>query len=80
MMVELMMKNVVTNKRKIFSIQGKLKAFTAILFFVCSGATLATTLDEDIQQLSDSWAHVNFELNDDKQEDAFINLSNKPKK
>ena len=80
MIVELMMKNLVTNKRKIFSMQGKLKALTAILFFVCSGTTLATTLDEDIQQLSDSWAHVNFELNDDKQENAFINLIEKAQK
>tara|TARA_R110000737_G_scaffold317535_1_gene328241 strand:+ start:10754 stop:11473 length:720 start_codon:yes stop_codon:yes gene_type:complete len=34
----------------------------------------AKNIDDKIQQLSDGWAHVNFELNGDDQEDAFMKL------
>lgn len=73
-MKELMMKNLVNNKRKLFSIKKGFITLLSVLSFTFSSQIIAATLDEDVQQLSDNWAHVNFELNDDIQEEAFVNL------
>lgn len=50
-------------------------AFLLILFsLIFSYQVKAESIDDNIQQLSDRWAHVNFELSDDAQEEAFIEL------
>lgn len=53
----------------------KLQMLCSIVFMlILSSQSSATTLDKGIQQLSDSWAHVNFELTNDEQESGFITL------
>jgi len=49
------------------------------LSLLFSASSSAVTLDEGIQQLSDTWAHVNFELTDEAQEKAFNKLIERAK-
>lgn len=48
-----------------------------ILSCIFSKYVKAGSIDDSIQQLSDRWAHVNFELSDDAQEEAFLALITK---
>ncbi|MGB2739542.1 MAG: hypothetical protein WBC60_03175 [Cognaticolwellia sp.] len=45
-----------------------------LLSCIFSNQAKAENIDDSIQQLSDRWAHVNFELSDDEQEQAFLAL------
>lgn len=62
------------NKRKSFSIKFTAITLLTVLSFFGNSQAIAATLDEDVQQLSDTWAQVNFELSDDSQEIAFTKL------
>lgn len=77
-MINLIKNSLIKNKKKPISVRTKLQKlltlFCAVFMFTLSSQSNAATLDENIQQLSDTWGHVNFELTKDEQDAGFIAL------
>ena len=77
-MINVIKRSLITSKKKSFSVPGKLQKLLSlcslVLMFTLSSQSNAATLEEGIQQLMDTWAHVNFELKSDEQEAAFVKL------
>jgi len=64
----------VKNNAKVRRVCVNISCLLLLFSFAFCQQASAENIDDKIQQLSDSWAHANFELNDDAQDDAFVTL------